>query len=174
MEADIKRLARRKGGDDSDDEGEQAQKKARSGQSALEQELAKYRNKSPKSKLGTEGNTKKRDENDLLARLEQFKGKLRQRGDFSVDGSSKPEGAGDSEAKASNPDKEAEMDVDKDHDWIGHRLNFPKGNEEEVSRAEHDYEVIDPRARGAQARQQELERKRVRKSNVGSSFRRGM
>ena len=169
MEADIKRLARKKGGDDSDDEEEQAQKKARSGQSALEQDLARYRNKGSKGKLSTEGKLKKRDENDLMARLEKFKGKLKQGEVSSVDGSSKPEDAGDGGA---SPSLEAEMDVDIDNDWIGHRLNFPKGNEEEVSRAEHDYEVIDPRARGAQARQQELERKRARKPHVGSAFRR--
>ena len=173
MEADIKRLARRRGDADSDNEREQTHKKAKSGQSALEQELAKYRNKSLKSKLGPEGKAKKRDENDLFARLEKFKGKLKQREDSPVDVSSKLEEAEDSGTKALNPSVEPEMDVDKDDDWMGHRLNFPKGNEEEVNRAEHDYEVIDPRTRGAQARQQEIERKKARKSNVGNAFRRG-
>lgn len=170
MEADIRRLARRRGNADSDDEGEdQRPKKSKTGQSALELELAKYRNKAPRGKPDTEGKTKKRDENDLLARLEKFKGKLKQREDPPVD-EFKSEDVGDYDMKASN---EADMDVDNDDDWIGHRLNFPKGNEEEVNRAEHDYEVIDPRARGAQARQQEMERKRARKSNVGGAFRKG-
>ena len=35
----------------------------------------------------------------------------------------------------------------------------PKGNEEEVAKAERDYEVIDPRVRGAKAREEEKARK---------------
>lgn len=46
-------------------------------------------------------------------------------------------------------------------------LHQPKGNEDEVEKAERDYEVIDPRARGARAREEE----RVRKQ--GQTDRRG-
>ena len=56
------------------------------------------------------------------------------------------------------------MEVDDDVGFLGHLLHFPKGNEEEVMKAERDYEVIDPRQRGARAREEERERKRAQKA----------
>ncbi|KAF8331700.1 uncharacterized protein EI90DRAFT_962764 [Cantharellus anzutake] len=39
---------------------------------------------------------------------------------------------------------EAALEVDNDTSWMSHRLEFPKNDEAEMHRAEHDYEVIDP------------------------------
>ena len=65
------------------------------------------------------------------------------------------------------------MEVDDDTDFLGHELRFPKDNAEEVGKAERDYEVIDPRARGAQARAEEKERKaRSMKGRGGGGGRR--
>lgn len=171
MEADIKRLARKKAGDDSEDDEDRANKKSKSGPTALEQERAKYLRKGPKSKLVDTGRSKKRDESDMLARLEKFKGKLRQQEPSQSDIAETD--IADSRASPGPNDGDEGIDVDNDTDWMGHRLNFPKGNEEEIRRAEHDYEVIDPRTRSAAAREEEMERKRSRKSNVGNAFRRG-
>lgn len=55
------------------------------------------------------------------------------------------------------------MEVDDDVDWLRHRLHFATDDAAEVARAEHDYEVIDPRTRGAKAKEEEMERKRARK-----------
>lgn len=175
MEADIKRLVRKTAGNDSDDDTEDAQKKTRSGPSALELERAKYvKRSSVKRKTGDElGKARKRDESDIMARLEKFKGKLRQR-EPSPPSASDLKDSTDRDPLGDDDDGEdAGMDVDDDKDWMSHRLNFPKGNEQEVYRAEHDYEVIDPRTRGAAAKQEELDRKRSKKSNVGNAFRRG-
>lgn len=163
MEADIKRLARRKDGDDSDDES-QSKKKAKSGPSALQQELAKYRTKAASKASAAKG--KKRDDSDMLRRLEKFRSQLKLQPAADGDGD-------EDDDMADGENAEEGLDVDNDSGWMGHRLNFPTGNEEEVSRAEHDYEVIDPRTRGAAARQEEMDRKRAKKSNVGSAFRRG-
>lgn len=167
MEADIKRLARKKAGGDSDDDDHPSKKK-KSGPSALEQELSKYRNKNAR---GATSKGKKRDEGELLARLEMFKGKLKARQLSTAEEARDPD-QGDDPLPDPAPEEEG-IDVDNDADWLSHRLNFPKGNEEEVARAEHDYEVIDPRVRGAVAREEESERKKAKKSNVGSAFRRG-
>ena len=60
---------------------------------------------------------------------------------------------------------EGELEVDDDVEWLRHRLQFPKDNGQESARAEHDYEVIDPRARGARAKEEERTRKRDARDN---------
>lgn len=175
MEADIKRLVRKTAGSDSDDDAGDAQKKSKTGPSALELERAKYlKRSSVKRKPGDElGKARRRDESDMIARLEKFKGKLRQREPSPPPASDSKDSADRDSPGDGDEGEEEGMDVDDDKDWINHRLNFPKGNEQEVYRAEHDYEVIDPRTRGAAAKQEELDRKRSKKSNVGNAFRRG-
>jgi len=59
------------------------------------------------------------------------------------------------------------MDVDDDTGFLSHRLQFPKDNAEEVNKAERDYEVIDPRQRGARAREEERERKQKQQKKGG-------
>ena len=51
------------------------------------------------------------------------------------------------------------LEVDDDVGWLKHRLSFPKGNEEEVEKAEREYEVIDPRARATRAKEEERQKK---------------
>ncbi|KAF8331731.1 uncharacterized protein EI90DRAFT_3289373 [Cantharellus anzutake] len=72
----------------------------------------------------------------LLATLDWFKARPR---DARVEGpSSNCMGEGG---------EEAALEVDNDTGWISHRLEFPKNDRAETHRAEHDYEVIDPRAK---------------------------
>ena len=59
------------------------------------------------------------------------------------------------------------MEVDDDRGFLGHVLNFPKGNEEEMQKAEREYEVIDPRQRGARAKEEERDRKRKMRPKDG-------
>ena len=57
------------------------------------------------------------------------------------------------------------LEVDDDVEWLSHQLQFPKDNGQESARAEHDYEVIDPRARGARAKEEEKARKKDVRDN---------
>jgi peptidyl-prolyl cis-trans isomerase SDCCAG10 len=59
----------------------------------------------------------------------------------------------------------AGMEVDDDVGWLTHSLHFPKDNNEEVNKAEREYEVIDPRARASKAREDERHRKAQQPSN---------
>ena len=59
------------------------------------------------------------------------------------------------------------MEVDNDIDFLSHRLLFPKGNEEEVNKAEREYEVIDPRKRSAQAKEEYRDRRRQSRPKGG-------
>jgi peptidyl-prolyl cis-trans isomerase SDCCAG10 len=43
---------------------------------------------------------------------------------------------------------------------MSHALHFPKDDGEESIKAARDYEVIDPRQRGAKAKEEEEERKK--------------
>ncbi|KAF8188638.1 hypothetical protein BJ912DRAFT_390379, partial [Pholiota molesta] len=149
MEAEIRKLQKRRDGLDSDDEA--ARKKPK--KSYLGEELAKYAGSRGIHKKG-----RKRDEGDVLAALSSFRGKLQ--GTMSVD---VPEDADKAEAPGEGPEGVAEegMEVDDDTGFMGHALHFSKGNQEEVDKAERDYEVIDPRARGAKAREEERDRKKA-------------
>ena len=101
--------------------------------------------------------------------LQSFRGKLQQtRGDSDEEDTKVDtvEGA-DGAEKAVDGEGEGGMEVDDDVDWLRHRLHFASDGGAESARAEYDYEVIDPRARGAKAKEEEMERKQARKDVVG-------
>lgn len=104
----------------------------------------------------------------MLTALQGFRSKLQQaRG-----GSGDEEPSQSAEAQASHAGDEGDiekegMDIDDDVDWINHRLRFADDDNTETMRAEHDYEVIDPRARSAKAKEQEKERKKERSRKDG-------
>ncbi|KAF8993447.1 cyclophilin-like domain-containing protein, partial [Cyathus striatus] len=153
MESEIRKLSKR---DASDDEDHLAKKPKKS---YLEEELAKYaKGRGLHSKKAAAG--KKRDEGDILAALSSFRGKLQ--GAMALD-EPEPEDGEDGEREGG----EEGMEVDNDTGFMSHLLNFPKDNMEEVNKAERDYEVIDPRARGAKAKEEERERKRLEKERKG-------
>ena len=164
MEAEVKRLARRRDGGDSDEERNTKKTKNKS---HLEEELAKY----AKSR-GVHRKGHKKDETDVLATLAGFRSKLQtstKDNDEMMDASS----ANDETIMQSMEGVEAEaVEVDSDLGFMGHLLQFPKGNEEEVQKAEREYEVIDPRARGAQARQEERERRERKAAKLRKGGRR--
>ncbi|TDL23814.1 cyclophilin-like protein [Rickenella mellea] len=170
LEQDIRKLnAKRDGGDESDDE--HAKKKSRT-HSALGEELAKYE-KSRGMKSKKSGKGKGKDEGDVLARMNAFRGKLRGTLPDDADGEDSTEKAADegvTEGEASGAkegDGENSMEVDADTGFLAHKLSFPKDDGEESRKAERDYEVIDPRQRGARARVEERERKRRNKPRDG-------
>lgn len=109
-----------------------------------------------------DGKKKKRDETDVLAALNSFRGMLKSDRDshaMDVDDrdGAEAEGAGGEEG----------IEVDRDHGFMNHLLEFPKDNNEEVEKAERDYEVIDPRQRGARAKQEERDRKNAASKGKG-------
>ncbi|OBZ66492.1 Peptidyl-prolyl isomerase CWC27 [Grifola frondosa] len=156
MEAEIRKLARR-GGEDSDEEP--AKKKAK--KSYLEEEMAKYSKGRGLHKKGKDG--KRKDEGDVLAALNSFRSKLK---GTALDG--EPEAPEQEQGEAAEQKlpvgEDPGMEVDNDTGFLSHALYFPKGNEEEVAKAERDYEVIDPRQRGARAKEEERERRRAMKA----------
>ncbi|PPQ65697.1 hypothetical protein CVT24_012115 [Panaeolus cyanescens] len=148
MEAEIRKLQKKRSGDDSDSDDATARKKVK--KSYLSEELAKYaKGKGLHSKHGK----KKKDESDVLAAMMNFRGKLQS--SMAVDEEERKEGDGEGEKDAEG------VEVDADVDFMSHALHFPKDNTEETNKAERDYEVIDPRARGAKAREEERERKKA-------------
>lgn len=158
MEADIRKLSKRQNGDDSDDEP--AKKKAKS-KSYLEEELAKY-----SKGRDLHRKDKKKDESDVLAALTSFRTKLKSTTMDEEEG----DGEKDEDATEEGAIREGEdpgIEVDDDTGFLSHHLSFPKGNDEEVQKAERDYEVIDPRQRGARAREEERERKKAMKPRDG-------
>lgn len=157
IEADLRKLSRRRnGGDDSDDEP--SKKKVK--KSYLEEELAKY-SKGKGLKKG-----KKKDEGDVLAALNSFRGKLKSSmfDDAEMDGDEEAE-----KAKVDIPAGEEDpgIEVDDDRGFLSHALHFPKDDGEETRKADREYEVIDPRERGAKAKEEERERKRLAKAKSG-------
>ncbi|EKM82202.1 hypothetical protein AGABI1DRAFT_112286, partial [Agaricus bisporus var. burnettii JB137-S8] len=151
METDIRKIAKRAAGDDSDEERERKKVK----KSYLEEELSKYSKGRNLHKKG--------------------KGKLQ---------GSMVDSLPDEEAENEEEDKEAttavegmeEEGIEVDHDigFLNHALHFPKDNDEEVAKAERDYEVIDPRQRSARAKEEERERKKMsNKGKGGGRYRRG-
>ncbi|KAI0299276.1 cyclophilin-like domain-containing protein [Russula brevipes] len=149
MEAEVKRLSRRRDGGDSEEE----QRKKTKNKSQLEEELAKY-----EKGRGVHRKGRKKDESDVLATLAGFRTKL-QTSVVDDDESMMDVPSGDAQVGTQPIEEDPGMEVDSDLGFMGHLLQFPKGNEEEVRKAEREYEVIDPRARGAQARQEERDRK---------------
>ncbi|KAF9564912.1 cyclophilin-like protein [Agrocybe pediades] len=159
MEAEIRKLQKRRDGEDSGDEA--ARKKPK--KSYLAEELAKYSKGKGLHKKG-----KKRDEDDVLAALSSFRGKLQHT--MFVD--EQPDGASGAAARGGSEGQEDAMEVDDDTGFMAHSLHFAKDDVEEV-KAERDYEVIDPRARGAKAREEEREKKKAALKAKGASVRDG-
>jgi len=157
MEADIRKLSKRRDGDDSDDEP--AKKKVK--KSYLEEELAKYSRGRGLNKKGKDG--KRKDEGSVLAALNSFRGKLKSEKFDDIDDDN-TEGE---IRKKQLGEEDPGMEVDDDRGFMSHALHFPKDDGEESRKAERDYEVIDPRQRGARAKEEERERKRAIKSRGG-------
>jgi len=155
MEAEVKRLARRRDGGDSEEERKTKKTKNKS---QLEEELAKY-----EKGRGIHRKGRKKDESDVLAALAGFRSKLQTSVVAREDDEAMDVSAEDTEAGTQTIEGQSGLEVDSDRGFMGHLLQFPKGNEEEVQKAEREYEVIDPRARGAQARLEEQERKAAAK-----------
>jgi len=165
MEADIRRLTKRR--DEADSEDEATKKKAK--KSYLQQELDKYAGARRSNRKG-----KRKDEGDVLAALNSFRGKLKN-STFDAD----EEGVGEASNAVENGDvgdqemgpvgqgEDVGMEVDDDRGFMNHALHFPKDDGEETRKAERDYEVIDPRQRGAKAKEEERERKRQIKARGG-------
>ncbi|KAG9102398.1 Peptidyl-prolyl isomerase cwc27 [Ceratobasidium sp. 370] len=167
MEAQVRKLARRHS--DSESDGEREAKKPK-GPSQLELELAKYK----KGRTNKKGKGKGRDESDMLAALSTFRGRLQQSmGEDQDDEDVGMQDVPPKEDKGGEQGEENLLEVDDDSSWIGHRLRFAKDDGTETRRAEHEYEVIDPRARGNQARMEERERKAGKRSAVGQAFQKG-
>lgn len=161
MEAEIRKLARRRDGNDSDDEP--SKKKAK--KSYWQEEIAKYSKGRGVSKKG-----KKKDEGDVLAALNSFRGKLKSSTFDSTNDADEDAGeAGGEKSELPAGDEDPGIEVDNDRGFLSHALHFPKDNGEESKKAERDYEVIDPRERGAKAKEQEMERKRAMKSRGGGT-----
>ena len=155
LEKDIRKMnAKRSGEIDSDEE--QKRKKAKQ-KSALDEEFAKYeKSRGLKGKRDGKGR-KTRDEGDVLAKLDAFRGKLR---GILPDEDEEGEVEEKQEEDKAEGGEENAVEVDGDTDFLAHRLRFAKDNSEEVLKAERDYEVIDPRQRGARAREEERQRKK--------------
>lgn len=166
MEAEIRKLSKRRDGNESDDEP--TKKKAK--KSYLEEELAKYAGGRGKYKKGKDG--KRKDEGDILAALSSFRGKLRTLASSLPSDDDEESGEKDPQEKVPGEENPG-MEVDNDTGFLGHALYFPKDDGEESRKAERDYEVIDPRQRGAKAKEEERERKRAAKAKAGGGrFRR--
>ncbi|KAI0063990.1 cyclophilin-like protein [Artomyces pyxidatus] len=161
MEAEIKKLSKRRSGDDSDEEP--SKKKAKP-KSYLGEELAKY----AKSR-GIHKKDKRKDESDVMAALTSFRTKLQSSQVDRMDLDDDPGESAEDAVVSEQPQAEGDpgMEVDDDRGFMSHLLHFPKGNEEEVAKAEREYEVIDPRQRGAKAKEEERERKRAMKNRGG-------
>jgi peptidyl-prolyl cis-trans isomerase SDCCAG10 len=160
MEAEIRDLTRRrKDAPDSDEEDGHPGKKAKPGPSLLEQELARY----GKGRDAHVKGKKKKDESDILAALDRFRGKLKVHAQSPGAENATPKG--DGALPVPDGDEEDVPDVDADDEWMGHQLYFPKDDGAESFRAAHEYEVIDPRARGQAAKEEEMQRKRAKRRN---------
>ena len=167
MEADIRKLARKARGADSDEEPA----KKRPKKSYLEEEVAKYAKSRGVHKKGKDG--KRKDEGDVLAALNNFRSKLKNIAPESDAADESGETTEQPPAPGAPEQEDPGLEVDDDVGFMSHLLHFPKDNSEEVMKAERDYEVIDPRQRGARAREEERERKRaMRPKDGGRGFRR--
>lgn len=116
-----------------------------------------------------DGKKKRRDESDVLAVLDGFRGKLK---DFQSTSSTLGKDKDLNEMDVDEePGREAtaaeELEVDTDRGFLGHLLTFPKDNSEEVNKAEREYEVIDPRQRGARAKQEERDKRNASRGRGG-------
>ncbi|KAH9072281.1 cyclophilin-like protein [Lactarius deliciosus] len=158
MEAEVKRLARQRDGEDSDEDRNVKKAKKRS---QLDEELAKYQ-----KGRGVHRKGQNKDESNVLAVLAGFRSKL-QTSVTAQDEADQELGGAAGEVGEQAIEGGTGIELDNDRGFMGHLLNFPKGNEEEVQKAEREYEVIDPRVRSAQARQEERERKHASRMGKG-------
>jgi len=159
MEADIRNLARKRDGDDSDE----APTKKLKNKSHLEEEMAKYAKNRGLHKKSKDG--KRKDETDVLAALSSFRNTLHKSALVLGEGDRVSDGEEGAERQAEQEDPG--MEVDDDRGFLSHALRFPVDDGEESRKAERDYEVIDPRQRGARAKEEERERKRNLKAKGG-------
>ena len=114
--------------------------------------------------LDVKAKKKGKGEDDVLATLNSFRSKLQ--GVMDVDDEIPVELGEDGEMPPAGAEDPG-VDVDDDLGFLSHHLRFPKGNEDEVAKAEREYEVIDPRARGAKAKEEERQRKRAQRPKDG-------
>jgi peptidyl-prolyl cis-trans isomerase SDCCAG10 len=170
IESEVRKLTRRRDSDDEEEEAQSKKKAKTSGPSLIELQNAKYKRGSAAAKR----QGRKKDESDILATLTSFRGKLQNMRNDSPPALSgegmevdQPQDAAGETGGAEGA--EEALEVDDDVEWLRHRLQFPKDNGQESARAEHDYEVIDPRARGARAKEEE----RVRRKDAKDSRRDG-
>ncbi|KAE9405280.1 cyclophilin-like protein [Gymnopus androsaceus JB14] len=174
MEAEIRKLTKRRGGDDDDSDDERKKKPK---VSYLEAELGKYA-----SSRGLKKKGKRKDEGDILDALNAFRGKLQS----ALPDDPEDEGAPDGSVAVTDGDvaekpqptqapleEDPGMEIDDDRGFLGHALHFPKDDGEETRKAERDYEVIDPRQRGARAKEEERARKAKVKLRDGGRGSRG-
>ncbi|KAG7443336.1 cyclophilin-like protein [Guyanagaster necrorhizus] len=161
MEAEIRKLTKRRDGYDSDDE--RAAKRTK--KSFLEEELSKYSKGRGLRKRG-----KRRDEGGILAALDSFRGKLQ--GTMLEEEPEPLDEAVEPNVESVPGPDDPGMEVDDDRGFLGHALRFPKDDGEESRKAERDYEVIDPRQRNARAKEEERERRRAMKAKGGRGGRR--
>lgn len=115
------------------------------------------------------GRERKKDETDLLAVLDGFRGKLK---DLQPTASGLGKDKDPDDMDVDEPGEGATaggegLEVDTDRGFLSHRLSFPKGNTEEVDKAQREYEVIDPRQRGARAKQEERDRRNAARGRGG-------
>ncbi|KAG6849675.1 hypothetical protein H0H93_006391 [Arthromyces matolae] len=156
MEEDIRRLNKRRDGEDSDDE--HIKKKPK--KSYLQEELDKYSKGRGLHKKG-----KRKDEGDILAALNNFRTKLQGSVEKTMDADDIE--MGEEDAGKDRGGEDAGLEVDDDRGFMNHALHFPKDDGEETRKAERDYEVIDPRQRNARAKEEEREKKRLAKARGG-------
>lgn len=170
MEAEIRKLTKRHDQDSDEDAKRKKPKK-----SYLEAELAKYTKGRGTHKKGKDGK-RRVDESDMLTALNSFRGKLQNQkwsdgedDDVTMSDETKDLGVEDGTnggAKtAAGGEEDPGLEVDDDFGFMNHVLHFPKDDGEETQKAERDYEVIDPRQRGAQAREEDKERRRALKAS---------
>jgi len=159
MEAEVKRLARQRDGADSDEE--RNVKKAKK-KSQLDEELAKYQ-----KGRGVHRKGQHKDESNVLAVLAGFRSKLQTSTTTKDQEADRELGGAPGDVGGQTIEGETGIELDDDRGFMGHSLQFSKGNDEEVQKAEREYEVIDPRARGAQAQLEERERKRATRMGKG-------
>ncbi|KAJ3782154.1 cyclophilin-like protein [Lentinula aff. detonsa] len=191
MEAEIRKLTKRRDGSDGDSDDERKKKKTKT--SYLEAELGKYASSRGLKRKNVKGKGKVKDESDVLNALNAFRGKLQmalpdepeddvdaQVGDGvenSVVGVNLPVAEGQQLLPPTNPVPSVEEDpgieIDDDRGFLSHSLRFPKDDGEESRKAERDYEVIDPRQRGARAKEEERARKAKVKFRDGGRGSRG-
>jgi peptidyl-prolyl cis-trans isomerase SDCCAG10 len=166
IESEVRKLTRRRDSDDEEEEAKSTKKPRTSGPSLIELQNAQYKRGSAAAKR----QGRKKDESDILATLSSFRGKLQNmRGDsppapsgegMEVDQPREAAGLTAEGGEGGGGGGEGGLEVDDDVEWLSHRLHFPKDDGQESARAEHDYEVIDPRARGARAKEEERARKK--------------